>query len=56
MNVMSWLRPEIMTSEVTYGFVDVSKWKLICRQKEMGDNICYQETARFDPAGFYEAI
>ncbi|QCE00806.1 E3 ubiquitin-protein ligase SHPRH [Vigna unguiculata] len=54
-NVMSWLRPEIMTSEVRYGF---SCMKMDGDpQTEMVDDTCKaRKHARFDPAGLYEAI
>ncbi|XP_027329381.1 E3 ubiquitin-protein ligase SHPRH isoform X1 [Abrus precatorius] len=56
MNVMSWLRPEIMTSEVRYGFVSCMNME-VDPQKEMEDDTCNaKKHARFDPAGFYEAI
>lgn len=56
MNVMSWLRPEIMTSEVRYGFGSYMKME-IDPQTEMGDGSGNaRKHARFDPAGFYEAI
>ncbi|CAJ1970559.1 unnamed protein product [Sphenostylis stenocarpa] len=55
-NVMSWLRPEIMTSEVRYGFFSCMKMD-VDPQTEMEDDICKaRKHARFDPAGLYEAI
>ncbi|KAL2317565.1 hypothetical protein Fmac_031441 [Flemingia macrophylla] len=55
-NVMSWLRPEIMTSEVRYGFGSCMKME-VDLQTEMADGTCHaKKHARFDPAGFYEAI
>lgn len=55
-NVMSWLRPEIMTSEVRYGFGSCMKME-VDPQTEMTDDTCNtRKHARFDPAGFYEAI
>ncbi|XP_061339196.1 uncharacterized protein LOC133285897 isoform X2 [Gastrolobium bilobum] len=56
MNIMSWLRPETMTSEVRYGFGSCMKME-VDPQTEKGDDICYtRKYARFDPSGFYEAI
>ncbi|KAK7385443.1 hypothetical protein VNO78_31163 [Psophocarpus tetragonolobus] len=56
MNVMSWLRPEIMTSEARYGFVSHMKMK-VDPQAEMANDTCKaRKHGRFDPAGFYEAI
>ncbi|KAJ1431708.1 Zinc finger, PHD-type [Sesbania bispinosa] len=56
MNVMSWLRPEIMTSEVRYGLGSCMKME-VDPQAEKGDDSCHtRKHARFDPAGFYEAI
>ncbi|XP_057442384.1 uncharacterized protein LOC130734094 isoform X2 [Lotus japonicus] len=52
MNVMSWLRPEIMISEVRYGFGNCKKME-VDQKTETGDGRKY---SRFDPAGFYEAI
>ncbi|KAH1262852.1 E3 ubiquitin-protein ligase SHPRH [Glycine max] len=55
-NVMSWLRPEIMTSEVRYGFGTCMKME-VDPQTEMADDTCKaRKHARFDPAGFCEAI
>lgn len=56
MNVMSWLRPEIMTSETRYGVSSSMKME-VDPQTGMGDETCYaKKRVRFDPAGFYEAI
>ncbi|KAK7275887.1 hypothetical protein RIF29_17013 [Crotalaria pallida] len=56
MNLISWLRPEIMTSEVRYGFGRCMKME-VDPQTQIGDDTCYtRKHARFDPAGFYEAI
>lgn len=55
-NVMSWLRPEIMTSEIRYGVDSYIKME-VDRQTEVGDNTSNtRKRVRFDPAGFYEAI
>ncbi|XP_052107843.1 uncharacterized protein LOC107459335 [Arachis duranensis] len=56
MNVMSWLRPEIVTSEVRYGFGSCMKME-VDPQAETGNNTSSnRKHTRFDPAGFYEAI
>lgn len=56
MNVMSWLRPEIMTSEVRYGLSSSMEME-VDLQTEMTDNDGYVgKCSMFDPAGFYEAI
>lgn len=56
MNVMSWLRPEMMTSEVRYGLSSYMEME-VDSQTDMEDNGSYEgECSRFDPAGFYEAI
>ncbi|KAJ4825655.1 hypothetical protein Tsubulata_038885 [Turnera subulata] len=56
MNVMAWLRPEVMTSEARYG---ITKSTALFGQLdgEMGDAETNSRMhARFDVAGFYEAI
>ncbi|XP_058747815.1 uncharacterized protein LOC131620688 [Vicia villosa] len=56
MNVMSWLRPEIMTSEVRYGLSSSMEME-VDLQTEMADNDGYVgKCSMFNPAGFYEAI
>ncbi|CAL0315584.1 unnamed protein product [Lupinus luteus] len=56
MNVMSWLHPEVLTSEVRYGSGSCMKME-VDLQTEIGDDTSYtKKHARFDPAGFYEAI
>jgi E3 ubiquitin-protein ligase SHPRH len=56
MNVMSWLRPEIMTSDIKYGFSSYMEME-IDLQTDMADDGGYAgKCSRFDPAGFYEAI
>ncbi|XP_054788420.1 uncharacterized protein LOC129294236 isoform X2 [Prosopis cineraria] len=56
MNVMSWLRPEIMTSEVRYGVGCYMKVE-VDPQTEIRDDTRYtQKHVNFNPAGFYEAI
>lgn len=55
-NVMAWLRPEVMTSEARYG-VSISTEMEIDLHMEMGDgNLNAKKQARFDAARFYEAI
>ncbi|XP_042957344.1 E3 ubiquitin-protein ligase SHPRH isoform X1 [Carya illinoinensis] len=56
MNVMAWLRPEVMTSEARYG-VNSSAEMEIDLHMEMGNgNLDTKKRARLDAAGFYEAI
>ena len=56
MNVMAWLRPEVMTSEARYG-VSISTEMKNDLLTEMGDgNRNAKKRARLDAAGFYEAI
>ncbi|CAK8537765.1 unnamed protein product [Lathyrus sativus] len=56
MNFMSWLRPEMMTSEVKYGLSSYMEME-VDSQEDMADNGGYAGNgSRFDPAGFYEAI
>lgn len=55
-NVMAWLRPEVMTSEARYG-VSISTEMEIDLHMETGDgNLNAKKHARFDAARFYEAI
>ncbi|XP_015575743.2 E3 ubiquitin-protein ligase SHPRH [Ricinus communis] len=54
MNVMAWLRPEVVTSEARYGVTKSTEVDLV---GEMGNDISYsRKRPRFDVAGFYEAI
>lgn len=56
MNVMAWLRPEVMTSEARYG-ISISTEMENDLHMEMGDgNLNAKKRARLDAAGFYEAI
>ncbi|KAK9283240.1 hypothetical protein L1049_011476 [Liquidambar formosana] len=57
MSVMAWLRPEAMTSEAKYGVSDSTEMELDL-DMEMGTNSSSisRKHARFDVAGFYEAI
>lgn len=55
-NVMSWLRPEVMTSEARYGVSKSTEMELDS-QTEMADtNSNPKKDGRFDAAVFYEAI
>ncbi|XP_028782280.1 LOW QUALITY PROTEIN: E3 ubiquitin-protein ligase SHPRH [Neltuma alba] len=56
MNVMSWLRPEIMTSELRYGVGSYMKAEVDPQTEIRDDSRCTWRHVRFDPAGFYEAI
>ncbi|KAJ3682918.1 hypothetical protein LUZ60_013145 [Juncus effusus] len=54
-NLMSWLRPEVLTSEKIYGFE--SEFKL--HEMQFDGNCRFDEKtddAQFDVSGFYEAI
>lgn len=51
-SVMAWLRPEIMTSEARYGYID--SVGIEDKMEENSSNS--RKRARFDAAGFYEAI
>lgn len=56
MNVMAWLRPEVVTSEARYG-VTKSVEMDIDAHAEMADaNSNPKKSGRFDVAAFYEAI
>ncbi|XP_027104125.1 uncharacterized protein [Coffea arabica] len=58
MNVMAWLRPEVLTSEARYGFSPAPSGKSIDSNADAGDNSASsrKNPTRFDVAGFYEAI
>ncbi|MED6162424.1 hypothetical protein PIB30_070275, partial [Stylosanthes scabra] len=56
MNVMSWLRPEIITSEVRYGFDSCMKMEVDPQADNVNNTSSTRKLTRFDPAGFYEAI
>lgn len=51
-SVMAWLRPEVTTSEARYGYHD--SIEIDHDMKESSSNL--RKRARFDAAGFYEAI
>lgn len=57
MNVMNWLRPEVMTSEARYGHsatTDMNSDSSACEENE--PPLLSGKRAQFDVAGFYEAI
>ncbi|KAL3521327.1 hypothetical protein ACH5RR_019476 [Cinchona calisaya] len=60
MNVMAWLRPEVLTSEARYGFTAVAATGMsnIDSNADARDisSVSRKKRARFDVAGFYEAI
>lgn len=57
MNVMAWLRPEVMTSEARYGVTISTEMENDLLLTEMGDgSLNAKKRARLDAAGFYEAI
>ncbi|MED6124025.1 hypothetical protein PIB30_055145, partial [Stylosanthes scabra] len=56
MNVMSWLRPEIITSEVRYGFDSCMNMEVDPQADNINNTSSTRKLTRFDPAGFYEAI
>lgn len=56
MNVMSWLRPEIMTSEVRYGFGSNMKMEVDPQTETADESGNARKHVRFDPAGFYDDI
>ncbi|KAK1270856.1 hypothetical protein QJS04_geneDACA005805 [Acorus gramineus] len=51
MSVMAWLRPEVTTSEAKYGGMEESD-----KQPEVAGALHSKKHARFNAAGFYEAI
>ncbi|KAJ6297117.1 hypothetical protein OIU78_022778 [Salix suchowensis] len=56
MNVMAWLRPEVMTSEARYGDAKSSKME-VNMAAEIGDDTSNSgKRAQFDVSGLYEAI
>lgn len=56
MNVMAWLRPEVLTSEARYGFSAAATGKSIDSNADVDSSSPRKNRARFDVAGFYEAI
>ncbi|KAJ6422319.1 hypothetical protein OIU84_027303 [Salix udensis] len=56
MNVMAWLRPEVMTSEARYGDAKSSEME-VNMAAEIGDDTSNSgKRAQFDVSGLYEAI
>ncbi|GKU91240.1 hypothetical protein SLEP1_g5140 [Rubroshorea leprosula] len=56
MNVMAWLRPEVLTSEARYGISKSMKME-VDLHPEMEDGTSRpRKRVRFDVSGFYEAI
>ncbi|KAF5771200.1 putative DNA helicase chromatin regulator PHD family [Helianthus annuus] len=54
MNVMAWLRPEVMTSEARYGYKMPADMAVGLEPNE--ESVASRKRARFDVSGFYEAI
>lgn len=55
MNVMAWLRPEVMTSEARYGVCKSTKMDANSTA-DIDSNSESKRSSRFDVAAFYEAI
>ncbi|XVF81925.1 hypothetical protein PTKIN_Ptkin16aG0001600 [Pterospermum kingtungense] len=56
MNVMAWLRPEVMTSEAKYGISESKNREIDLYPMTQDETSAPVKQARFDVAGFYEAI
>lgn len=56
MNVMAWLRPEVMTSEARYGVSKSTDMELDSHTEMADTNSNPKKDGRFDAAVFYEAI
>ncbi|XP_051143623.1 uncharacterized protein LOC127260028 isoform X2 [Andrographis paniculata] len=56
MNVMAWLRPEVLTSEARYGCYDAKKMDADVPVVADDDSSALSKQARFDVSSFYEAI
>ena len=56
MNVMAWLRPEVMTSEAKYGISESMNMEINLYPLTEDETSRLGKRARFDVAGFYEAI
>ncbi|XWS74480.1 hypothetical protein CRYUN_Cryun01aG0001600 [Craigia yunnanensis] len=56
MNVMAWLRPEVMTSEAKYGISESMNMEVNLYPLTEDETSRLGKRARFDVAGFYEAI
>lgn len=55
-NVMSWLRPEVLTSEARYGVSKPMEMEVDLMTRTKSDVSASQKHASFDVARFYEAI
>lgn len=56
MNVLAWLRPEVLTSEARYGMSESVKREVDLYPDMDDESSGPKKRARFDVAGFYEAI
>lgn len=56
MNVMAWLHPEVVTSEARYGVGKSTDMELDLHTDTGHANSNHSKHAKFDVAGFYEAI
>ncbi|PRQ59652.1 putative DNA helicase chromatin regulator PHD family [Rosa chinensis] len=56
MNVMAWLHPEVVTSEARYGVSRSTDMEIDSHTDTGHANSNHSKHARFDVAGFYEAI
>lgn len=56
MNVMAWLRPEVMTSEAKYGTSESKNTEIDLYPMTQDETARPVKQARFNVAGFYEAI
>ncbi|XP_017984679.1 PREDICTED: E3 ubiquitin-protein ligase SHPRH isoform X1 [Theobroma cacao] len=56
MNVMAWLRPEVMTSEAKYGISESMNMEVDVYPVKEEETSRPGKRARFDVSGFYEAI
>ena len=55
MNVMSWLRPEVVTSEAIYR-ISRSEVEALDQDEQTAGNVGSRRHGEFDAAGFYESI
>lgn len=56
MNVMAWLRPEVMTSEARYGVLKSTQTEFVLHPEREDVAANSRKRARFDVVQFYEAI
>ncbi|KAI3458420.1 hypothetical protein Pfo_015083 [Paulownia fortunei] len=56
MSVMAWLRPEVMTSEVRYGYNAVKNMEVDAPLVADDDSFASRKQVRFEVSSFYEAI